>query len=348
MPSEHAPKGRWTWLTLSVLVSAVAIGALFFLHHREQDARHKELVARNYAARLEQSIVDLTPIGQYLLRRDPVALRQVVRRGLGLAGSRLEELRPIDPERTAEIARVISEVRTQLIDEKLQPGLAFARIARAEVLANQIADRERDRAQAAEKQALYGGAGALIFALLLVVALMRTERHMSLRAARHHASEIQHLADHDSLTGLPNRRRFDADLDGLADDGSYAGPIEIAVCDLNDFKQINDRLGHHAGDGVLVSAARDLEDQVGECGTVYRTGGDEFCVVSRPGQRVGEAVRRAFEREDAATLGSVGLATWPSDHLAPRSVVRLADKRMYEVKRAIERSGHVDRRHEPR
>lgn len=349
MQGNDIRTGRWTWLALSVLVSAIAIISLFALHAREQDARAKEQVARSYAARLAQSIDELTPIGQYLLQHDPAVLRQMVQRGLGLSDQQLRAVAQIDPVRSAEIASTLNSVKAQIAaSTRGGPATALISIAHAEDLANQIADRQRARALAAEQQALIGGVSALVLALLVVVALTRGERHLSLRAARRHAAEVQHLADHDSLTGLPNRRLFDADLDGLTDESAPDGPIEIAVCDLNDFKRINDRLGHHAGDSVLITAARDLQAEVGDAGTVYRTGGDEFCVVSGPGHHVGDAVRRAFEREDAATIGSVGLATWPNDHPSPRSVVRLADKRMYEVKRAIEGTTARDRRRQPR
>ncbi|MGN8244617.1 putative bifunctional diguanylate cyclase/phosphodiesterase [Cellulomonas soli] len=102
--------------------------------------------------------------------------------------------------------------------------------------------------------------------------------------------ELEHLAFSDPLTGLANRARFTEDLLGALGSGPGAVPgagagaqAEPAVCvlmlDLDDFKVVNDSLGHGAGDALLIAVAARLQDVVGERGTVARLGGDEFGVL---------------------------------------------------------------------
>ncbi|MET2832891.1 EAL domain-containing protein [Mesorhizobium shangrilense] len=95
-------------------------------------------------------------------------------------------------------------------------------------------------------------------------------------------SRIEHDALHDSLTGLPNRRFLDEILEKFATTcGSNAQHIGLLHIDLDRFKQINDTLGHAAGDAMLVHAAAVLKANVGDQDFVARVGGDEFVVVSR-------------------------------------------------------------------
>jgi diguanylate cyclase (GGDEF)-like protein/PAS domain S-box-containing protein len=104
-------------------------------------------------------------------------------------------------------------------------------------------------------------------------------RNLELESARAH---IEHNALHDSLTGLPNRRYLDELLAGhaarFASEGERAGLLQL---DLDRFKQVNDTLGHMAGDAMLVHAAGVLRACVGEGDFVARVGGDEFVVVRR-------------------------------------------------------------------
>jgi diguanylate cyclase (GGDEF)-like protein/PAS domain S-box-containing protein len=110
------------------------------------------------------------------------------------------------------------------------------------------------------------------------------------RAALHEA--LEHRAFHDDLTGLPNRAllrdRFDVTVARAARAGS---PTAVLVVDMNGFKAVNDRLGHAAGDRVLVEAARRIAESVRPGDTVARTGGDEFAVLC--------------EGADAATAASI-------------------------------------------
>ena len=104
-------------------------------------------------------------------------------------------------------------------------------------------------------------------------------RHAELEAAK---ARIEHNALHDSLTGLPNRRFLDEYLSGCGDrcavDGSDLALLHV---DLDRFKQINDTLGHAAGDAMLVHASRVLQTNVREDDFVARIGGDEFLLVVR-------------------------------------------------------------------
>ena len=97
---------------------------------------------------------------------------------------------------------------------------------------------------------------------------------------RKHDERVQYLLEHDSLTGLPNRRLFlellNSFLTKMAQNHRYTSLILI---DIDDFKVVNDTLGHQVGDSLIVAAARRLEECIGDYGIVARLGGDEFVVL---------------------------------------------------------------------
>ncbi|MFI5914039.1 diguanylate cyclase [Dactylosporangium sp. NPDC051541] len=147
--------------------------------------------------------------------------------------------------------------------------------------------------------------------------------------------ELRHQATHDALTGLANRALLAEHLAALPPDG----PVSILVLDLDGFKQVNDRQGHHAGDALLVEAARRLAAAVGEQDLAVRLGGDEFAVVL-PGATSADARRLAVRV--TATLSapypmalvgaSVGVATGTASALD--ALLRDADADMYRIKTA--------------
>jgi len=161
------------------------------------------------------------------------------------------------------------------------------------------------------------------------------------------AEQLRHLAHHDALTGLPNRRLLTDRLDqALALARRTGKQVAILLLDLDNFKTINDSLGHSAGDGVLVSIAARLRDIVREADTVARLGGDEFVILlpevaqsidaTRVAGKVIESVVapvRAGGR-DFALGASVGIALFPRHAADGEGLLQHADIAMYGAKRA--------------
>ncbi|HYC37666.1 MAG TPA: EAL domain-containing protein, partial [Usitatibacter sp.] len=156
---------------------------------------------------------------------------------------------------------------------------------------------------------------------------------------------IQHLAYHDNLTGLPNRSLLQ---DRLAHSIARAerGNKKVAVLfiDLDNFKNINDTLGHDVGDELLRQVARRLSECVRLEDTIARQGGDEFIILldslddgrgaSVVAQKVLNALRRAFTLggTEQHVSGSVGIALYPEDGRDPQTLMKNADTAMFHGK----------------
>ncbi|MCR9185911.1 MAG: GGDEF domain-containing protein [Halieaceae bacterium] len=164
---------------------------------------------------------------------------------------------------------------------------------------------------------------------------------------RAHLSTLQ-LAIEDVLTGLPNRRNIDETLRRtLRRAKRHAEHFAVLLVDLNDFKQVNDRFGHQAGDELLVEVARRLRGFLREADFAGRLGGDEFFVIVH-GVGDGVSARRARERLRAALDGplevcgetvavrvAVGVALWPAQGESADALMRAADADMY-----VDKTGH--------
>ena len=155
-------------------------------------------------------------------------------------------------------------------------------------------------------------------------------------------AEVRHEALTDILTGLPNRRWFYRELGDVVDgEGERAGSVALAMIDLDGFKEVNDTLGHQAGDVVLELVARRLESALEGFGTLARLGGDEFAFLVREdlaensARRIADALTTGFS-VDGFTLSigaSVGIAIYPTHASDADSLLRRADIAMYEAKR---------------
>jgi diguanylate cyclase (GGDEF)-like protein len=150
----------------------------------------------------------------------------------------------------------------------------------------------------------------------------------------------------DDLTGLGNRRHLVERLQAAIDRG---GELALLLIDLDGFKELNDTLGHHAGDEVLRQIGPRLGSAVREHDTLARLGGDEFALVLAPGDEVAAstaglrlrcALERSFDVQDIVVHvdASVGIALFPDHAPDPIGLLQRADVAMYEAKRM--RTGH--------
>ena len=183
---------------------------------------------------------------------------------------------------------------------------------------------------------------------ILVLALFASFFPVLRRATRQlgsHIDEIEHLALHDSLTGLPNRVLFGERIQSvLADAQRDGGKAAVMLLDLDRFKEINDALGHANGDELLRAFSGRLRRSLRDGDTVARLGGDEFGIVMRVARKeeVGETAGRIHAALEAPfAIGdlalevgaSVGGAIYPDDATDPETLVRFADVAMYAAKR---------------
>jgi len=180
-------------------------------------------------------------------------------------------------------------------------------------------------------------AGARIHNMLEVRLLYKQLEYYSLA--------LESLALHDALTGLPNRRLlFDRLSLGLAHARRNASTIAVMYLDLDGFKQINDSLGHDAGDALLRMVTDRLVAAVREEDTVARLGGDEFVIalwesshvdaVDRLAGKVVLAVSQPYriQGHDVHITASVGVGIYPTHGEAVETLMKSADLALYEAK----------------
>jgi diguanylate cyclase (GGDEF)-like protein/PAS domain S-box-containing protein len=159
-------------------------------------------------------------------------------------------------------------------------------------------------------------------------------------------SKLEIMATHDALTGLPNRTLFyDRFNQALAHAQRHGCMLAIISIDLDKFKCINDKLGHHAGDAVLLETAKRLTSVLRRSDTVSRFGGDEFVLLLgeiASKQHAGQAVAKivstlqepfVMEGRILSICASVGVSLFPNDGCNIEELLRKSDKALYCVKR---------------
>ena len=156
---------------------------------------------------------------------------------------------------------------------------------------------------------------------------------------------MTHLAHHDPLTGLPNRRMFEQRLEQALDRARRSSrPCALVFVDLDDFKSVNDKLGHAVGDAVLQAAAQAIVGAVRQVDTVARLAGDEFTVLCEnvdtddAAQHVLDKLRQAFAQplqvdgQPMVVRASMGISLYPKDGDDARTLLASADVAMYQAK----------------
>jgi len=168
--------------------------------------------------------------------------------------------------------------------------------------------------------------------------------HEDITEQRRASMRLAHMAHHDALTGLPNRAMLREELTAaLARCGEQA-PVAALCLDLDHFKEVNDTLGHSAGDELLKQVARRLRGCVRQNDIVARMGGDEFAILQTGGSqpadsillasRIVNAVKEPYEVEgqQVVTAASIGIAFAPAHGADPDQVLRSADLALYAAK----------------
>ena len=187
------------------------------------------------------------------------------------------------------------------------------------------------------------GAIASLFINAALVLLSTALAYATYRIAR----KIQHQADHDELTGMPNRRYFNAVLESLCKKtgGAKNQKVVLMTMDLNGFKTINDTMGHVAGDHLLIQVAQRLVAAVGEGKTLARMGGDEFAIAyytdstDQPyqfAQKIQNVFNPPFSIEDGAVNidASIGYSVFPDDADSLKSLQITSDFAMFSAKQS--------------
>ena len=178
------------------------------------------------------------------------------------------------------------------------------------------------------------------------------ERQISRQLAELNLSRdaMAHLAHHDALTGLPNRRMFEQRLGQVLELSRRSGrSCALLFVDLDDFKAINDTRGHAVGDLVLQAVARTIVGAVRQVDTVARLAGDEFTVLcenvdsEEAALQIVNKLQHAFEPpldidgEPLAVRASIGLSLFPRDAQDARTLMASADAAMYRIKQGHKR-----------
>jgi diguanylate cyclase (GGDEF)-like protein len=160
-------------------------------------------------------------------------------------------------------------------------------------------------------------------------------------------ARITHLAQHDALTGLPNRREF---MQRLKQSAALAVrqnfKLALLFIDLDGFKQVNDQYGHKVGDELLKQVSQRLSESVRQSDAVGRLGGDEFLLLLMDCHNPAEVARFSQKLIDqlaepyvlagngANITASIGIALYPDVGADAEQLLVLADAAMYEAKRA--------------
>jgi diguanylate cyclase (GGDEF)-like protein len=188
---------------------------------------------------------------------------------------------------------------------------------------------------------------AVLLIGVLAVLLFAWQLHRALRRQAAYVAEQEYLAQHDTLTGLKNREGFMREVE-RAISAAPGDALAVLLLDLNRFKDINDTLGHAAGDRVLQEIGGRLRERFGNSQTcVARLGGDEIAVLARGAEAMraleslGARLQESLGRTTVPGGGeldltaSIGAAVYPQDARTPSELLRCADIAMYAAKEQL-------------
>ena len=235
------------------------------------------------------------------------------------------------------------EKRANVVDRRITAGVAPGKQWQLNELMGAIEvkislDQAVMLARSQTQQGLFIVVGVTVIGLIGVVLLVFMD------SARNRAmtTELTYQARHDSLTGLPNRLQFELQVSSFLD---RRQAFTMMVLDLDNFKQINDTLGHEAGDGVLTDSSVRIQSAMPDNGFVARLGGDEFAfllpgndqdMIDRVVDDISRVITKSFtvESYNIALGVSIGIALYPVHGSQLSELLRCADVAMYLAKNA--------------
>lgn len=207
------------------------------------------------------------------------------------------------------------------------------------------------------------GSGVVGFVVVICLAWIAVLRHSVKQRTRDlRASEerLRYLSEHDALTDLPNRILLHDRLStALKRAQRFGGHLGLLLADLDGFKEINDRMGHKAGDKVLGEVAVRLSASVRSTDTVSRIGGDEFVILlpdiqcAHDAEQVATKLAAALveplliDRRVLQITVSIGVATFPDDAENEQTLMEFADEAMYRAKRSGKNRIEANNRRKP-
>lgn len=232
-----------------------------------------------------------------------------------------------------------------LLDYQLGPrdGLELLREAAARGCRTPIIFLTAEASEDVDVQAMEAGALDYLLKSELTPGLLRRSLRYAVKLGATLES-LRELAVRDELTGLPNRRAFEAALgEELERARRFGRGFGLVLTDVDRFKEVNDRLGHAAGDGVLREVARRLRTAIRSVDRLARFGGDEVALIlpettpaeaAAVARRLVESVGREPFGDDLAVTVSAGVAVFPVDGGDRETLFRAADQALYAAKRA--------------
>lgn len=194
---------------------------------------------------------------------------------------------------------------------------------------------------------------ALMIAILVIVLVRSGRKEALAERMRQLAAQQSEFAHYDQMTGLRNRRAYAEELEKLS--GDLPEGCCVVMIDVNGLKAVNDTLGHEAGDELIIAAANCIHAAFEGVETIYRIGGDEFCVITI-GTEEGVNRRLALLEDMAARwqgelIGGFSVCCGVGSERESKDIEeirKLADKRMYEKKSRFYRTAEGERRQDDR
>ena len=308
------------WFQLSVRVERDAVH-LLFVDITAQARRELEIEVREQEFR---GIAETVPVGLFRADADGKVIYK---------NSKLDEVFGQTKNGQPPLERIRAIDDNQRVDKKLKSVLHHCNEGQLDVVLE--SDGDSSRYVRLRFRSAIGADGQ--------TEVVGSAEDISIEYARQSQLETDALTD--PLTGVANRRALEMTLEDLLDSHHEMANFAVLLCDLDGFKQVNDSLGHDAGDAVIAEVGARLEGVCREGDLVARLGGDEFVVLAynvtsydegvEVGERLLPSLRQAFEVDGStiALSGSVGVAVATSDATV-LSLLQMADSAMYEAKRS--------------